>query len=88
MWRVGVEMGNWSTEFPLLHFSSIREDQLDTPPHFKVIVFLSVSLVLNILISAPRDAHKAWTPPSFPNSIVLLGGWDDAAKLSAEIVPG
>ena len=30
----------------------------------------------------------AWTPTSLPNSIVLLGGWDDAAELTAEIVPG
>ena len=29
-----------------------------------------------------------WVPPSLPNSIVLLGGEDDAAKLTAEIVPG
>ena len=30
----------------------------------------------------------AWTPPSLPNSIVLLGGSDYAARLTAEIVPG
>ena len=30
----------------------------------------------------------AWVPPSLPNSIVLLGGADDAAELTAEIVPG
>ena len=30
----------------------------------------------------------AWTPTSLPNSIVLLGGVDDEAKLTAEIVPG
>ena len=30
----------------------------------------------------------AWTPPSLPNSIVLLGGVDDEAMLTAEIVPG
>ena len=29
-----------------------------------------------------------WTPPSFPDSIVMLGGRDDAAQLTAEIVPG
>ena len=29
-----------------------------------------------------------WTPTSLPNSIVLLGGWDDAARTTAEIVPG
>ena len=30
----------------------------------------------------------AWTSTSLPNSIVLLGGMDDEAKLTAEIVPG
>ena len=30
----------------------------------------------------------AWTPPSLPNSIVLFGGYHDAAQLTAEIVPG
>ena len=30
----------------------------------------------------------AWTPTSLPNSIVLLGGEDDAAQTTAEIVPG
>ena len=29
-----------------------------------------------------------WTPTSLPNSIVLLGGRDDAARTTAEIVPG
>ena len=29
----------------------------------------------------------AWVPPSLPNSIVLLGGWDPA-QFTAEIVPG
>ena len=35
-----------------------------------------------------RLGHTAWTPQSLPNSIVLLGGWIGAAKLTAEIVPG
>ena len=30
----------------------------------------------------------AWSPPSHPESIVLLGGRDGAAELTAEIVPG
>ena len=30
----------------------------------------------------------AWVPASLPNSIVLLGGEEGAAKLTAEIVPG
>ena len=33
-----------------------------------------------------RIMHVAWTPPSLPNSIVLLGG--DGAEYNAEIVPG
>ena len=45
-----------------------------------------------------RYHHTAWTPPSLPDSIVLLGGRNSAAKLTAakftaaqrtaEIVPG
>ena len=30
----------------------------------------------------------AWTPSSLPDSIVLLGGVENAAKFTAEIVPG
>ena len=30
----------------------------------------------------------AWSPPSLPNSIVLLSGEDRAARTTAEIVPG
>ena len=30
----------------------------------------------------------AWTPTSLPNSIVLLGGYDNEAEFTAEIVPG
>jgi len=37
--------------------------------------------------STARVQHVAWTPPSLPNSIVLLGG-GGAAELTAEIVPG
>ena len=37
-----------------------------------------------------RGDHTAWTPPSLPDSIVLLGGSDDSGEIvpSAEIVPG
>ena len=37
-----------------------------------------------------RAAHTAWTPPSLPDSIVLLGGLTahGATYLTAEIVPG
>ena len=39
--------------------------------------------------SMARTRHTAWTPQSRPDSIMLLGGWyGDAAKLTAEIVPG
>ena len=35
-----------------------------------------------------RARHTAWTPQSRPDSIMLLGGWDGATELTAEIVPG
>ena len=35
-----------------------------------------------------RFGHVAWVPQSLPDSIVLLGGFDKAAYLTAEIVPG
>ena len=38
--------------------------------------------------SVARTHHTAWTPPSLPNSIMLLAGWVGATKLTAEIVPG
>ena len=38
--------------------------------------------------SVRRFAHTAWTPPSLPDSIVLLGGSWEAQKSTAEIVPG
>jgi len=38
-------------------------------------------------MSVARDSHTAWTPPSLPDSIVLLGG-SDSANLTAETVPG
>ena len=33
-----------------------------------------------------RVFHTAWTPPSHPDSIVLLGGY--LTELTAEILPG
>ena len=48
----------------------------------------SFTLIKNSLRSVARIDHVAWTPSSLPNSIVLLGGVDDAAQLTAEIVPG
>jgi len=38
--------------------------------------------------STARRWHVAWVPTSLPNSIVLLGGEDYAARTTAEIVPG
>ena len=35
-----------------------------------------------------RFGHVAWVPQSLPDSIVLLGGRDDAVELTAEILPG
>jgi len=39
-------------------------------------------------MSVARGYHTAWTPPSLPDSIVLLGGYGSAAELTAETVPG
>ena len=38
--------------------------------------------------SVARSWHTAWTPASLPNSIVLLGGLNNSAMLTAEILPG
>ena len=46
------------------------------------------TLIKNSLFSMPRASPVVWTPPSHPNSIVLLGGFDIAAETTAEIVPG
>ena len=35
-----------------------------------------------------RSDHTAWTPPSLPDSIVLLGGFSLEASLNAETLPG
>jgi len=48
----------------------------------------SFTLIKNSLFSTARVAHVGWVPPSLPDSIVLLGGSANAAKLTAEIVPG
>ena len=48
----------------------------------------SFTLIKNSLHSMARRYHVEWTPPSLPDSIVLLGGYDDEAPLTAEIVPG
>ena len=41
----------------------------------------------NPIDSSARSYHTAWTPPSDPDSIVLLGG-GDRFDLAAEILPG
>ena len=56
-----------------------------TPPGHH---FTSLTLLKNSPNSTARIGHVAWVPTSLPNSIVLLGGRDDAAELTAEIVPG
>ena len=39
--------------------------------------------------SVARFGHTAWTPPTLPNSIVLLGGYRETpAEFTAENVPG
>ena len=55
-----------------------------TPPGHPIISYMLIKISLN---SFERQSHVAWTPPSLPNSIVLLGG-DGGAKFTAEIVPG
>ena len=56
-----------------------------TPLGHPIICF---TLIKNSINSTARSRHTAWTPPSLPNSIVLLGGDADETKLTAEIVPG
>ena len=34
-----------------------------------------------------RQSHTAWTPPTLPDSVVLLGG-EGSGFFSAEAVPG
>ena len=34
-----------------------------------------------------RSYHTAWTPPAYPNSLLLLGGGESPADLSVEILP-
>ena len=34
-----------------------------------------------------RSFHTAWTPPAYPNSLVLLGGGQSSADLSVEVLP-
>ena len=48
----------------------------------------SVTLIKSSLNSKYRYSHVAWSPPLLLDSIVLLGGWDHTAQLTAEIVPG
>ena len=68
-----------------------RQRQLDSPLQDEVTPnndFYNKLLIINHNHSVARAFHTAWTPPSLPNSIMLLGGWISAAGLNAEIVPG
>ena len=47
-----------------------------------------LTLIRNSFNRKSRASHVAWTPPSPSDSIVLLGGQERAAHLTAEIVPG
>ena len=64
------------------------------PDHF---VFNLADLNLEIVFlskhnhSGARAFHTAWTPPSLPDSILLMGGKSDASfseLTTAETVPG
>ena len=41
-----------------------------------------------IIHRVARYDHHAWTPSDQPDTIVLLGGAGNAAKISAETLPG
>ena len=75
----------------LLHLLGRRQRQLDSslqdevPPNND---FNNKLLIIKHNHSVKRSHHTAWTPQSLPNSIMLLGGWTDAADLTAVIVPG
>ena len=50
---------------------------------------ITIIIFINHNHSVARYGHTAWTPPSLPDSIVLLGGCcGSAVSLTAEIVPG
>ena len=51
-------------------------------------LIISFMLIKNSFNSKGRYSHVAWTPPSLPDSIVLLGGYDHEPEMIAEIVPG
>ena len=57
---------------------------LGTTDNFFIIIKIHIN-------SVKRYSHVAWTPPSLPDSIVLLGGYAPfrpTTALTAEIVPG
>ena len=75
----------------LLHLLGRRQRQLDSLLQYEVLpnnVFYNKLFTINHNHSVTRTEHTAWTPPSLPNSIMLLGRYDNAAALTAEIVPG
>ena len=62
--------------------------QVFTIRHVRYSNFIIIKIHLN---SVKRYSHTAWTPPSLPDSIVLLGGYAPyrpTTALTAEIVPG
>ena len=74
-----------------LHLMGCRKPELDSPLHYEVQSKLAYSLIMHLFYkhnhSVARSYHTAWTPPSLPNSIVLLGGKGSGERL-AEILPG
>ena len=77
------------SDYKIVHRLDKRKHQLDRPVHHEVILsHIFYAIIKNSLFSAARRRHVGWVPASLPNSIVLLGGEDNAAELTAEIVPG
>ena len=66
-----------------------RQRQLDSSLHNEVPPNDANALLTIINHSVERYNPTAWTPPSLPNTIVLLGGGGTVdASFGAEIVPG
>ena len=67
-----------------------RQHKLDSLSHiqYEVSPLISYIIIKSPINSFARSGHTAWTPPSHPDSIVLLGGSSSATYLTAEIWPG
>ena len=62
---------------------------MDCDLYHDVSQLISFIIIKKSIYSSARRYHTAWTPPSHPNSIVLLGGDRfDAFAFTAEIWPG